>query len=367
MLHEFLLANHDELEKRCRAKSAARVHGATSADSAYGIPFFITQLVEELRAQQGPESAREPASQSTNAALTAGLHGNELLRRGFTVDQLVHDYGDLCQALTELAKEKSQEITVDEFHTFNRCLDNATADAVSEFSRGRAQEAADATAATLNERLGGLAHELRNHLGTAMLAFTAIKNGSVATSGATGNMLERSLHGLQHLIDRSLADVRLTAGLQLRRETIAIDELVSELRIPIVMEAFTRKLVFSSSVEKGLTVDADRQMLASAIANLLQNALKFTRPHGRLSLTARSMGNRAIIEIKDECGGLPGGKTEELFQPFEQQGANRSGLGLGLSISRRSVEANGGTLRARDIPGTGCIFAIDLPKTSADN
>jgi signal transduction histidine kinase len=362
MLHEFLLANHDELAKRCRAKSAARVHGATSADSAYGIPWFITQLVEELRREGAPESDRAPSSDATNAASTAGQHGNELLQKGFTVDQVVHDYGDLCQALTELAHEKNQEITVNEFHTFNRCLDNATADAVSEFSRGRAQEASDATTATMNERLGSLAHELRNHLNTAMLAFTAIKSGSVATSGATGNMLERSLHGLQHLIDRSLADVRLTAGLQLRREAIAIDELVSELRIPIVMDAFTKSLVFSSSVEKGLTVDADRQMLASAIANLLQNALKFTRPHGRLSLTARSMGNRAIIEIKDECGGLPDGKTEELFKPFEQQGPDRSGLGLGLSISRRSVEANGGTLRVRDVPGTGCIFAIDLPK-----
>ncbi|MEO8843255.1 MAG: HAMP domain-containing sensor histidine kinase [Kofleriaceae bacterium] len=219
----------------------------------------------------------------------------------------------------------------------------------------------------MNERLGELAHELRNHLGTAMLAYAAIKNGSVATSGATGNVLERSLHSLQHLVDRSLADVRLTAGLQIRRETIAIDHLVSELRIPVVMEAFARGLVFSSSVEKGLTVNADRQMLASAIGNLLQNALKFTRPHGRLSLTARAMGNRAIIEIKDECGGLPEGKTEPLFKPFEQQGANRSGLGLGLSISRRSVEANGGTLRARDLPGIGCIFAIDLPKASDDN
>jgi len=367
MLHEFLLANHDELEKRCRAKSAARVHGATSADSAFGVPWFITQLVEELRRERAPESDRTPAFSATNAGSSAGRHGNELLKKGFTVDQVVHDYGDLCQALTELAHEKNQEITVNEFHTFNRCLDNATADAVSEFSRGRAQEASDATTATMNERLGALAHELRNHLATAMLAFTAIKSGTVATSGATGNMLERSLHGLQHLIDRSLADVRLTAGLQLRREAIVLDELVSELRIPIVMAAFANGLVFSSSVEKGLTVDADRQMLASAIANLLQNALKFTRPHGRLSLTARAMGNRAIIEVRDECGGLPAGKTEELFKPFEQQGTNRSGLGLGLSISRRSVEANGGTLRVRDVPGTGCIFAIDFPKASVDN
>lgn len=367
MLHEFLLANHDELEKRCRAKSAARVHGATSASSAYGIPMFITQLVAELRGEQVPEADRVPANHATNAASNAARHGNELLQEGFTVDQVVHDYGDLCQALTELAHEKNHEITVDEFHAFNRCLDNATADAVSEFSRGRDQEASDATTATMNERLGALAHELRNQLGAAMLAFTAIKSGSVATSGATANLLERSLHGLQQLIDRSLADVRLTAGLQVRHETIALDQLVSEIRIPIVMEAFTRRLVFSSSVEEGLTVDADRQMLSSAIANLLQNALKFTRPYGRLSLTARAMGDRAIIEIKDECGGLPGGKTEELFKPFEQQGPDRSGLGLGLSISRRSIEASGGTLGVRDIPGTGCVFAIDLPKTSVDN
>ena len=56
---------------------------------------------------------------------------------------------------------------------------------------------------------------------------------------------------------------------------------------------------------------------------------------------------------------------ETLFAPFTQHGADRSGLGLGLSISRRAVEANGGTLRLRDVPGTGCIFTIDLPQTVA--
>jgi signal transduction histidine kinase len=364
MLHEFLLANHDELEQRCRAKSAARVQSAGSAESSYGIPFFITQLVEALRAEREPGSDFE-RWWADGGASSAARHGNELLDRGFTVGQVVHDYGNLCQALTELAGEKHQTITVDEFRTFNRCLDNATADAVAAFSRERDRRATELTRGVTNERLGSLAHELRNQLATACLAFTAIKEGSVAIGGATGRMLERSLVNLQDLIERSIADVRMTAGIELRREAIAIDVLVSELRVPVVAEAFNRELVFSSSVEKGLFVDADRHMLGSAISNLLQNALKFTRPHGQFSLAARASKDRVIIEVKDECGGLPAGKTEELFVAFGQYGSNRSGLGLGLAISRRNVEANGGTLLARDIPGTGCIFTIDLPKKAA--
>ena len=86
-----------------------------------------------------------------------------------------HDYGDLCQAVTELAHEKEAAITVDEFHTFNRCLDNAIADAVTEFGLQRDQIRTEERAASMNERLGNLAHELRNRLSSGMLAFQAIK------------------------------------------------------------------------------------------------------------------------------------------------------------------------------------------------
>ena len=129
------------------------------------------------------------------------------------------------------------------------------------------------------------------------------------------------------------------------------------------MEAKDRGLTLTiSPADKGLAVEADRQMIASAVANLLQNAFKFTRPRGHVSLTAHAVAERVVIEIEDECGGLPPGKTEELFQPFEQRSGDRTGLGLGLSISRRGVEANGGKLRVRNLPGTGCIFTIDLPR-----
>jgi signal transduction histidine kinase len=138
---------------------------------------------------------------------------------------------------------------------------------------------------------------------------------------------------------------------------------LDELQISAAMEAKAKERDFTMSpVAAGLAVHADRQMLCSAVSDLLQNAFKFTRPGGHVLLTARAVAERVLIEIKDECGGLPPGDTEDLFHSFEQRSSDRTGLGLGLSISRRSVEANGGKLRVRNLPGEGCIFTIDLPR-----
>ena len=111
---------------------------------------------------------------------SASKHGDEMLRLGFTVGQVVHDYGDFCQSVTELAFECDAQITIDEFHSFNRCLDDVTAHAVTEYGRLREQSLADQE----TERLGALAHELRNHLNTAMLSFAILKGGTVRSPAA---------------------------------------------------------------------------------------------------------------------------------------------------------------------------------------
>ena len=132
MLHEFLRAHRMELTARCQAKVARRSSSVTStaAELERGVPVLIDQLIEMLRAEQpDPTAARTSESDAVSADIdrAAAQHGGELLRKGFTVDQVVHDYGDLCQAVTELAQEKKEPISVDEFHTFNRCLDSAIA------------------------------------------------------------------------------------------------------------------------------------------------------------------------------------------------------------------------------------------------
>ncbi len=363
VLHEFLDANRLELAERCRAKVATRSSPPPSGtELEHGIPVLIEQLVETLRGMRlAGQIVRTPAPQ--NIERSAALHGGQLLRRGFTVDQVVHDYGDLCQAVTELAAERKEPITVEEFHEFNRCLDSAIANAVSEFGRQRDDVKSVAATATLNERLGSLAHELRNLLNTSTLAFTAIRSGHGAITGATGSVLERSLQDLRGLLDRELAGARLVSGLHAQVVLTPIDEIIEQARIAAQLEAAARRIAFSVSIEPELAVNVDQQMLASALANLLQNAFKFTLPSGHVTLTAHVVDNRVRIEVADGCGGLSPGMTADLFKPFVQRNADRSGVGLGLAISRRAVEANGGTISVRDRPGTGCIFTIELPRS----
>ncbi len=361
MLHEFMMANRQELIDRCGAKVAARRAPAPAGpDSGTGIPSLIGQLVEALRGES-------PAARTGDAiGATAQRHGTELMQKGFTVDQVVHDYGDLCQALTELAEERGEPITVHEFHTFNLCLDNAIAEAVTAFGAQHARITSEQGARTLNEQLGSLAHELRNKVGTATLAFHAIKRGTAAVGGATAALLDRSLFELVELVERSLTDVRLTAGMPLRRTRIELDGLLDEVSVFTAMAAKAKGLFYALEIEERLVVEVDRPLLSSAIANLLQNAVKFTGRNGRIWLRARAVKERVVIEVEDECGGFAPGTAEAIFEPFVQHGADRSGLGLGLTISRRAVEANGGTLSVQNLPDRGCVFTISLPRASAD-
>jgi signal transduction histidine kinase len=373
VLHEFLTANRVELIERCRSKVAQRPAPKASDDELeHGIPLFLDQLIKTLRVEQTSEPLRSrkvsgPSGGGGTPVMsemgeTAALHGRELLQRGFTVEQVVHDYGDLCQAVTDLAVEANAPIGIDEFRTLNRCLDNAIAMAVTEFSYQRDVVVSDKQVHVFNERLGFFAHELRNLLSTATLALASIKLGNVGLGGSTGALLDRSLLELRHLIDRSLAEVRITAGLAVQNQLFSLADFIAAVKVSASLEAQVKECALTvSAVDPRLAVDADRELLFSAVGNLLQNAFKFTRPHTEVTLNAYADADRILIDVEDKCGGLQQ-DADKLFRSFTLAGADRSGLGLGLSISRRSVEANQGVLRVRDVPGSGCVFTIDLPR-----
>jgi hypothetical protein len=274
-MYRFLANNRDELIKRCTEKVAKRpLRHATTEQLRNGVPMFLDQLTRTLEAEQDNGSAAglkiSGASGGDGAALSemgvsAAAHGTNLLKLGYTVDQVVHDYGDLCQAITDLAFERDAAFSVDEFRTLNRCLDNAIADAVTEFSFQR--------------------------------------------------------------------------------------------------DANTRGCVFTvTDVDPLLGVEGNRDLLLAALANLLHNAFKFTQPQSEVTLNAYALGDRILIDIKDHCGGLPPGNAEKMFTPFTQRGEDKTGLGLGLSISRQSVSADGGLLSVTNMPGIGCTFTINLPR-----
>jgi hypothetical protein len=339
---------------------------------AYGIPLFLDQIIKTLEVEQSSDPLRSrrvsgPSGGGKSAlseiGITARRHGQELLRNGYSFDRVVHDYGDLCQAITDLAVEEDVPIQVDEFRTLNRCLDNAIADSVTEFAYERDLLVADRDADAFHERLGVFAHELRNFITTAVQAVSAIRTGQVGLSGPTGAVLDRCLIGLRTLVDRSLADVRLRSTIPARGRLISLNDFIAELEVSARLEAQAHACVLNvSRVDSQLAVEADRDMLFSAVGNLLQNAFKFTRPHTEVVLNAYATADRVLIDVEDNCGGLPCGDAERLFEPFTQGGADKSGVGLGWSICRRSVEANHGLLSVRDLPGKGCVFTIDLPR-----
>ncbi len=147
-----------------------------------------------------------------------------------------------------------------------------------------------------------------------------------------------------------------------RRQLVSLADFVADVKISASLESHTRGCIFTvDGVDLGLALDVDREMLLSAVGNLLQNGFKFTLPNTEVLLRAFAVGDRILIEIEDHCGGFPLG-VDNPFMPFKQNGDDRSGLGLGLSICRRSVEANNGALRMRDVAGVGCVFTIDLPR-----
>ena len=372
-MHAFLSNNRDELIARCKAKVAQRPRRAATAEQlANGVPMFLEQLTRTLEAEvQGDagKSLRISGASGGDAALmseigvSAAAHGKRLLELGFTVDQVVHDYGDLCQAITDLAVERDAPFSVDEFRTLNRCLDNAIADAVTEFSVQRDATVARRQSAEEHERLGVLVHELRNHLHTAVLAFRALESGTLPIGGSTGGVLKRSLASLSALLSQALTEVRLAVGTPTQTEAFSLAMFVADARNAASLYADASGCAFAvPEVDPLVGVTGDRELLLAALVNLLQNAFKFTHPHTEITLSAYADGDRVLIDVKDNCGGLPAGALEMMFRPFTQSGNNRNGLGLGLSIAKRSVEASGGVLKARDVPGTGCVFTMDLPR-----
>jgi signal transduction histidine kinase len=371
-MHQFLLDNRAELIERCKAKVARRPQRAATPDQlANGVPMFLDQLIRTLRAQENghlDESLKISGGSGGDSlalseiGVSAAAHGGELLRLGFTVDAVVHDYGDLCQAISDLAFERDAPFSVDEFRTLNRCLDNAIADAVSEFGAQRDASVARSRSALENERVGVLVHELRNVLQTAVLAFQALDLGLLPVAGATGGLLGRSLTSMGSMLAETMDQVRGHVHAR-DGEVFSVAELVADAAQAARFDAAARGCAFDVAVvDPFLGIAGSRATILAALTNLLQNAFKFTHPKTAVSLVAHADGQRVFIEVSDHCGGLPHGATETMFRPFTQSAADRSGLGLGLSIARRGVEADGGTLTARDVPEIGCVFTIALPQ-----
>jgi hypothetical protein len=198
MLAEFVVFNRETIISRCRAKVAGRSAPLpTKAEIDHGVPMFLDELIDSL-------SLNLPAN--PDIAETATKHGQDLLRRGFTPSQVVHDYGDICQTVTEMVIETQTSISADDFRQLNRCLDDAIAAAITEYQRSRDVSASGKVAHEGN-RIRVLGDGLRASVRAARVAFEAIHTGTVGLGGSTGLVLVRSLQATEDLNERLQAEV----------------------------------------------------------------------------------------------------------------------------------------------------------------
>lgn len=352
MLHEFLETNEKGILELSEAKSKKLAGSlSNSVQLKKGLPIFLKLLIGTLKDK---EAAIRPSKEMLS---TAASHGKELLSLGYSLSHVVHSYGAMCQAITELATLKNAKITSSEFNILNGCLDVAIASAVSEFQ----YQSNDAIDKREIAHLGFLAHELRNSLSSVTVAHEMIKAGLVGVGGSTAHVLETNLVHMRNLIDRSLSEVRMRADADPLIEKFFLAILLDQIVITAKIDSDKKNQTLAIEVDEPIEVEADRQYLLSAIANLVQNAIKYTKSGGKIILRAKALGDRVRVEISDQCAGLDPTKISSLFEPFVQEDSTKGGLGLGLAITKRAVHLSQGTISAHNNPDEGCSFVIDLP------
>lgn len=210
MMSGFIALHRRDLMQRCADKIAKRGLRPGQFLRGRGIAVFISQLRRTLEAEERDEPSESlrisgAAGGDTTAVSEMGAsateHGRQLLELGFTVNQVVHGYGDICQAVTDLAVELEVTFPAHEFRTLNWCLDNAIASAVTAFSHSREAVVGAETRANARERHEVLFQSMRNSLACASYAAEALELGNLPITGSTGSILKRSLatlHGQLH-------------------------------------------------------------------------------------------------------------------------------------------------------------------------
>lgn len=354
MLHEFLMAHRDRLVRDCEAKVAAREKPVGAGLLDQGIPAFLDQLIAALRhdrdgaaATGQPGAAGSPDFQPPpDVRIAAALHGHEMLARGYSVDAVVHSYGDVCEAIGELAMQHGAAIDASEFRTLNRCLDQAIAHAVTEFSYQRDFLTASTLASREHERLDVLGEELRNLLGTATLAVSALKSRDLPLGGATGTILERSLNSVGAAVDRllhgagaSTPDLELLNMFRLRD---LMEQVVAS--AAHAAAASGRNLVLGE-IDADLAVKGSRDSLRAVLGSLLQTAFSRSAPHTDIVLRAHAIAERVMVDISCSCDALPSPEQDP-----------------GLAVARELLLAEAGELLIQEERGQGCKLTVSLPR-----
>jgi len=286
--------------------------------------------------------------------------GRDLFRLGFTVTQLVQGYGAVSEAATALAHERGAQIGPEEHEVLNAALDIAIAHAVDGYQREHDQ-------VMIRRETGNLAfhaHQLRSALAAASVSFRALKKSGARCDGRIGGRLERSLGRMRGLIDSALAEERLRAQTEPRMEDIPLMELVDQIIATALLGADARRVTLTATIDPDLNLRGDRQLLLSALANLMADAVIASMSGGHVRMRGSARGNMVVVEIENACSSLAQGQVDGSNAEGHATGPGRSQTRPGLPIARQAVSLHGGTVSVRETPGKNRVVTVELPRGS---
>jgi len=223
-----------------------------------------------------------------------------------------------------------------------------------------------------NERLrrnmvADVAHELRTPLSNLRGYLEAISDGLVKPDEATVHFLNEEVSSLSRLVD-DLQELSLADAGELRMvfQPEDISRLIRETVTALQAEAAAKNLTMSASLPAALPeVNIDSHRIKQVLYNLLDNAVAHTGPEGRITVTAWQEEDRVYVSVADTGEGIPAEDLPLIFERFYRVDKSRTrstgGTGLGLTISRRLVEAHGGSIDVRSKPGQGATFTFSVP------
>ena len=212
---------------------------------------------------------------------------------------------------------------------------------------------------------GQAAHDLRNPLTSVSMSLQLLaEQPPVAADHDARWMVERALAGtvrMEALIEELLGYAQV--GGALRTRPVDLAELVAQLRAELDGTLAGASLVVDGTLP---VVQADRTQLGAVLANLVTNAVKFTRPVREpvVTVSARPAGRGWRVEVADNGPGVPAEDRDRVFEPLVRVDRSTDGAGLGLSVCRRIVRAHGGSIGLADGPAGGALVWLELPDVS---
>lgn len=305
---------------------------------------FVQELSTSVRDETRPEWNASSAGEPTRSA-------------GKLVRSVMTEFWWLWRAMLSVCEEHALQPSLREVDVLLQQWLSSAIDSAAQSAELREEERRRETAL----QIAYLSHEIRNPLHSANLALRQLKGRAELPSNPAADVLELSLQRLRDFVEQELVEARLQEALPPDRQTFALCRFLATLVRDLRGEAAQRDVTLEVSCPEEVTIDMDRRLIASAVSNLIRNAVKFTPPGGHVTVRGSREGAMVLVEVQDECGGLPPGAEERLFADFVQIGSDRSGYGLGLAIARHAAEAHRGRITVQNLPGSGCVFRIALP------